>query len=75
MRNAARIVAVLVVAGFAVPALACGYEKSTTTTMSVPPPPTAAPAPAVTKTVKAKPAKAPLAQKKPDTARAVATTN
>ncbi len=74
MRNAARIVAVLLVAGFAVPALACGYEKSTTTTMSVPTP-APAPAPAVAKTAKAKPVKAPLAEKKPAAAKAVAASN
>jgi hypothetical protein len=49
MKRIARLVVALIVPAFALPALACGFEKQQTTTMSVP-----APAPTVARADKAK---------------------
>ena len=58
MRSAARIVVAMAVAAFAVPVLACGFEKSPTTTMSAP-----APAATAARSDKAKPSKASKAER------------
>lgn len=74
MKRAARILIALGVAAFAVPVLACGFEKgspTTTTTMSAP-----APAGAVARAEKAKRVKAQKTEKaKAPADQKVATTN
>lgn len=74
MRRVARIAVALVLAAFAVPVLACGFEKTTTTTMAAP-----ASTPAVAKADPAKRAKATPSAKTPkvraSAAQKVAATN
>ena len=70
MTRAARIVVTLMVAAFAVPALACVFEKSQTTTSAPASPPAVA---KVDKSRAVKPAKASAAKAKPQPSAPVAT--
>lgn len=70
MTRVARIVVTIAVAAFAVPALACGFEKSQTTTSAPASPPAVA---KVDRNKAAKPAKAPAEKAKAQPSAPVAT--